>query len=297
MATIGFHADGGMAFLVSPPTDSCIMKIESHKKRSAADSDVVWDSFLPPEYLSAISDPGSVSGYSSSSTTWSALSKKQLYFRACHNSIHKGKLLPLGTHLTRFPEVVEREEINEFEIGGKITVSLLSPMTTYVAYLVFAGNRIGDDPAEVAVGLAGSNNGQNRTVYFHQEHQDGDNDGFFPKKRADGWMESELGEFFNGGDEKGELLMTIQTYDKKFLLIQGIEIRPKKDIDQLLQSDDESMDGCRDTIDISRVSTIDVYRPDTTILVQQQEAEPGLNMVHVLPSETEPVDTSLMFDP
>ncbi|KAK0582076.1 hypothetical protein LWI29_021253 [Acer saccharum] len=66
-------------------------------------------------------------------------------------------------------------------------------------------------------------------------------------------------------------------------------------IDQLLQSDDESM--AAETQEISaELSTIDVYHPDTTILVQQQ-AEQGWNMVHVLPSETEPVDTSLMFDP
>ncbi|KAK2650339.1 hypothetical protein Ddye_017828 [Dipteronia dyeriana] len=60
-------------------------------------------------------------------------------------------------------------------------------------------------------------------------------------------------------------------------------------IDQLLQSDDESAVS----------STIDVHpRPDTTISVQQQQAEPGSSiMVHVLPSETESVDTSLMFDP
>ncbi|KAI9182782.1 hypothetical protein LWI28_028828 [Acer negundo] len=67
-------------------------------------------------------------------------------------------------------------------------------------------------------------------------------------------------------------------------------------IDQLLQSDDELM--AAETREISaESSTIDVYHPDTTISVQQQEAEPGCNMVHVLPSKTEPVDTSLMFDP
>ncbi|KAK0581685.1 hypothetical protein LWI29_016820 [Acer saccharum] len=67
-------------------------------------------------------------------------------------------------------------------------------------------------------------------------------------------------------------------------------------IDQLLQSDDESM--AAETQEISaESSTIDVYHPNTTISVQQQQAEPGWNMVHVLPSETEPMDTSLMFDP
>ncbi|KAK0580341.1 hypothetical protein LWI29_000864 [Acer saccharum] len=51
----------------------------------------------------------------------------------------------------RFSEVVIRGDLCPFEIGGKITTSLLSPMTTYVAYIVFAENRIcwvDDDPAE-----------------------------------------------------------------------------------------------------------------------------------------------------
>ena len=119
----------------------------------------------------------------------------------------------------------------QYEIGGKITTSLLSPMTTYVAYIVFAGDLICDvdyDEVEVSVVLVGCNNGQNRTVYIHRVHQDGDDDGFFPKKRAYGWLESELGEFFYEGDEDGELLMTIYTNMKQNFLVQGIEIRPKK---------------------------------------------------------------------
>ncbi|KAK3232518.1 hypothetical protein Dsin_004399 [Dipteronia sinensis] len=257
--------EGCIAAIISSttPRDACRLTCVSTTFRSAADSDVVWDSFLLPEYPSSSS--------SSSSTTWSALWKKELYFRTCHNLIHNGKMsfwfdLQSGKNCymisarelnivdgdviyewgwfsipevkrrfhmpdCRFPEVVKRSEIGPIEIGGKITTSLLSPKTTYVAYLVFAGNRIwlgDDDPVEVFVGLAGSINGQKRTVYFHREHQDGDDDGFFPKKRADGWVESELGEFFNGGDKDGELLMTIKTTDKEFLLVQGIEIRPKK---------------------------------------------------------------------
>ncbi|KAK2650793.1 hypothetical protein Ddye_018282 [Dipteronia dyeriana] len=106
-------------------------------------------------------------------------------------------------------------------------------MTTYVAYLVFAENHlcwVYDDPAEVSIGLVGSNNGQNRTVYIHREQQDGDHDGFYPKMRADGWLETELGEFFNGDNENSEFLITIKSEMKEGLLIQGIEIRPKKSV-------------------------------------------------------------------
>ncbi|KAK0584735.1 hypothetical protein LWI29_017779 [Acer saccharum] len=125
-----------------------------------------------------------------------------------------------------------RFDAARFQISGKISTSLLSLMTTYVAYLVFAEDLLtyaDYDPVEVDVGLAGSSNCKNRIVYLHQVHLEGDDDGVFPKKRTDGWLESELGEFFNGDNEEGELLMTINTEMKEHLLIQGIEIKPKNE--------------------------------------------------------------------
>ncbi|KAI9197654.1 hypothetical protein LWI28_002166 [Acer negundo] len=140
------------------------------------------------------------------------------------------------------------DEPEVFEIRGKISTSLLSPMTTYIAYLVFfqaffvniedVTSYIEYSPIEVFVGIAGSNNGQRKTVYFLQEYQDGDDNGFFPKKWTGllenefgeryVWLESELGEFFNRGDEEGELLMIVKTTYKDGLIVQGIEIMPKK---------------------------------------------------------------------
>ncbi|TXG46820.1 hypothetical protein EZV62_026114 [Acer yangbiense] len=131
-----------------------------------------------------------------------------------------------------------RYEPEAFEIRGKISTSLLSPMTTYVAYLVFflygdiddehVTSYIEYSPIEVFVGLAESNNGQRRTVYFQREHQDGDDNGLFLKKWAGllenefseryGWLESELGEFFNQGDLEGELLLIVETTNKDGLI-------------------------------------------------------------------------------
>ncbi|TXG62850.1 hypothetical protein EZV62_009844 [Acer yangbiense] len=93
-----------------------------------------------------------------------------------------------GVPDSRFSEVVTRRDISPFEICGKITASLLPPMTSYVAYLVFGKisvRNVDDDLAEVTIGF-GSSNSQSRTIYFHREHQDGDDDGFYPKKREDG---------------------------------------------------------------------------------------------------------------
>ncbi|KAK2643833.1 hypothetical protein Ddye_019028 [Dipteronia dyeriana] len=125
-----------------------------------------------------------------------------------------------------------------FQIVGKINTSLMPLMTTYVAHLVFklTHNFYGFDNnrVEAIVALVGSD-GQTRTVYFHPNQQGivpGDNHGLFPKMREDGWLESELCEFFYGGsDEEGELSITILEIHsgdlKQGLVGQGIEIRPK----------------------------------------------------------------------
>ncbi|KAK4854701.1 hypothetical protein QYF36_000301 [Acer negundo] len=255
------------AISFTSPRDACRLACVSTTIKSAADSDAVWDRFLPPEYLSAISDPVPVSG--SSSSTWS---KKELYLRMGPTLIQNGKLSfwfnrPSGKKCymisarelniawasgdtpwywhwiddfpgARFPEVAELIMVCWFEIRGTIDTSFLSTMTTYVAYLVFKpiDNFSGfeNNPVEVTVGLAGGNV-QNQTVYFDQWQQNivpGDNPGLFPKERGDGWLESELGEFFHGSDEDGELSMTILEINcdigKHGLVVQGIEIRPKK---------------------------------------------------------------------
>ncbi|KAK1561011.1 hypothetical protein Q3G72_033406 [Acer saccharum] len=78
--------EGCIAAVISftSPREACHLACVSTTFRSAADSDVVWDRFLPQEYSSSWS--------SSSSTAWSSLSKKELYLRTRHNLIHKGKL-------------------------------------------------------------------------------------------------------------------------------------------------------------------------------------------------------------
>ncbi|KAJ4969259.1 hypothetical protein NE237_015960 [Protea cynaroides] len=53
-----------------------------------------------------------------------------------------------------------------------------------------------------------------------------------PKERGDGWMEIELGEFFNEKGEDGDVEMSLMEVKggnwKGGLIIQGIELRPKK---------------------------------------------------------------------
>ncbi|KAF7091984.1 hypothetical protein CFC21_094517 [Triticum aestivum] len=65
-----------------------------------------------------------------------------------------------------------------------------------------------------------------RRVVSHKENVT------FPQKRADGWLELELGEFLNEGGDDGEVSISLTETKsgrwKSGLIVQGIEIRHKK---------------------------------------------------------------------
>lgn len=145
--------------------------------------------------------------------------------------------------MNRFPEVAQLLEVCWLEISLKIEASLLSPNTTYVAYLVF---KLTDEPrglehipVETSVGMTdgvkntksvflASEDYVNRRMqmiprYGHlfpfdrhvphrprphaavAEASSANNriNGEYPKQRVDGWMEAELGEVFVDGDDNG----------------------------------------------------------------------------------------------
>ncbi|XP_011036726.1 PREDICTED: putative F-box protein PP2-B12 isoform X1 [Populus euphratica] len=164
---------------------------------------------------------------------------------------------------SRFGEVAELISVCWLEIRGKINATMLSPATLYTACLVFrpTGGLHGLDnqPVEVGVGLVGSECGK-RNVYLDSERgrrqqyhfvnrriglfnrcrivgmpasePARENNGQYPKKRGDGWLEIELGEFFCKEGEGRELEMSVQEVKggdwKGGLIVEGIEIRPKE---------------------------------------------------------------------
>ncbi|XWS57315.1 hypothetical protein CRYUN_Cryun09bG0163200 [Craigia yunnanensis] len=264
------------------PRDACRLSLVSTRFKSAAESELVWERFLPSEYQGVIP----------SSLCFS--SKKELYL--CKNpvlidggrksfSLERGSgkkcymlsardLFIVGSDTptywtwvslpdSRFEEVVELISVCLLEIRGKICISMLSPMTHYKAYLVFkaTAGAYGFDfqPVEASVGLVGTE-GSKRTVYLDAERDRRQryqvvprriglfrrprflglqpsvptraSDDQYPKVREDGWLEIELGEFFNEGCIDGELEMTVLEVKaghwKRGLVIQGIEIRPNQ---------------------------------------------------------------------
>ena len=123
---------------------------------------------------------------------------------------------------------------------------MLSPKTNYAAYLVFKRTDraygFDDPPPRASVGTTGVGEVHQQTVGLGlsviepnqhdqivpppQQHASR------PKQREDGWLEIELGQFFNEGGENDELqirLMKVEAGNVKTgLIVEGIEIRPTK---------------------------------------------------------------------
>lgn len=144
------------------PEDASRAAVVSKGLRSAADSDTVWDKFLPSDLLEIVSKSVSPVVYAT---------KKELYFSLCRSPIliNAGKLrfcvekksgkkcymvgakelgiiwcgdTPWYWDLTshpdsRFSEVAELKSVCWLEIRGIINTRMLSSNTIYGAYLVF----------------------------------------------------------------------------------------------------------------------------------------------------------------
>nr|AFK47300.1 unknown [Lotus japonicus] len=187
---------------LTSPLDVGRLALVSSAFRSAADSDAVWDRFLPDDFNSIISHSSSTAAADSSS---SFKSKKDLYLSLSHNPLIIGdgkksfqlvngkKCYMLSARAlsivwgdtprywrwislpeARFSEVAELVSVCWLEIRGWINTKMLSPETMYGAYLVFkpSGGAYGFEfqSVEVSVGFAGGN-AQRRDVYFDAERE------------------------------------------------------------------------------------------------------------------------------
>ncbi|XP_042405709.1 F-box protein PP2-B1-like isoform X2 [Zingiber officinale] len=173
---------------------------------------------------------------------------------------------------SRFLEVAELINVCWLEVQGKIHSKTLSSKTTYAAYLIFklsdhsyglghplqeASVKIGTQSSTTAICLQLSDMyahlraRRHRVAQFGQglcsrqrlltveETQEAEEEvegigGRAPRPRDDGWMEIELGEFYNYREEgeDGEvhihLLEVKGGHWKNGLIIEGIQIRPKR---------------------------------------------------------------------
>ncbi|XP_015073190.1 F-box protein PP2-B10-like [Solanum pennellii] len=224
---------------------------------SAAESDNVWEAFIPSDYLQAISRSGNLMEFPS---------KKQLYFSLCDTSIlldggklslsvdknTGGKCLMIAARKlgiiwggtpaywewlshpdARFSEVAKLRSISWLDIRGKIGTRMLSKRTSYCAYLVFKleDRFYGLTNVKAVVRFADRESDHDVRERAKVVHFSGEVPGAtLPLIRSDGWMELKMGNFFNDRGENGaveaRLMQTRQTW-KHGLIVQGIEFRPE----------------------------------------------------------------------
>lgn len=126
------------------------------------------------------------------------------------------------------------------DIKCKIDTRMLSPNTTYAAYLVYklADINHGLESVKGVVRLTDSESedeaAERASILYLQQGCSAlrQQAGRYAVLRGDGWMEIELGEFYNeeGDDDLAEArLMEIERmHDKKCgLIVEAIELRPK----------------------------------------------------------------------
>ncbi|KAI3819051.1 hypothetical protein L1987_12873 [Smallanthus sonchifolius] len=274
------------ALSLTSPRDASRLSLVSSVFRSAAEWDAVWESFLPSEIVTqAVEDGLSFSSKKqfrlcdhpliidggNKSFSLDKQSGKKCYMLAARDlSIVWGDTPRYWRWISlpesRFTEVAELISVCWFEVHGRISTSMLSPNTLYVAYIVFKSTSethgFEYQPAEVSIGISGLES-QTKTVFLEPEgeprrrypvmprrrmgmyrrghvaypnpivpmNQSSNGNGPGPKQREDGWMEIELGEYFIKKGEEGELEMSMIEVKggnwKGGLVIQGIEIRPK----------------------------------------------------------------------
>ncbi|KAI3746875.1 hypothetical protein L6452_09317 [Arctium lappa] len=228
------------------------------------DSNAVWERLLPPDYFQVIGRAVSPVVFGSKKQLYLCLSDSHILLDRGYLSFKLDKwsgkkCFMLGARElsitwqddtsywewqsipeSRFPEVCILRKVCWLEIRGKIAAVMLSQNTTYAAYLVF---RIARDsrglavPAKTIVSFGGIETETTnvflqkpgaRSRLWHVPLQN--NDGF-PRKRRDGWMEIELGEFYCDERRDGEVEMAFEEIRhgnwKNDLVVEGIELRPK----------------------------------------------------------------------
>lgn len=252
------------ALSLTSPRDACRAAAISYEFKSAADSDAVWERLLPPDYFEVVARAVSPVVFGSKKQLYLCLSESHILLDRGYLSFKLDKWSGKKCYMlgarelsitcqddtsywewqpipeSRFPEVCILRKVCWLEIKGKIAAIMLSQNTRYAAYLVF---RIARDsrglavPAKTMVSFGGIET-ETTGVFLQKPGARGrlwhvplqNNDGF-PRKRRDGWMEIELGEFYCDERRHGEVEMVFEEIRhgnwKYGLVVEGIELRPK----------------------------------------------------------------------
>ncbi|KAK3159432.1 hypothetical protein QOZ80_2AG0150040 [Eleusine coracana subsp. coracana] len=154
--------------------------------------------------------------------------------------------IPLAKSDSRCKEAVMLRNVCWLEIRGKMHSKMLSKNSGYAAYMVFKidGDSFGldmDYPAQEASVSIGERKSRRPVCVEGCRRRSRIRDGRvrlpvdvqLPQERSDGWTELEMGEFYNEEGEDGEVSISLMEIEEghweRGLIVQGIEIRPKKE--------------------------------------------------------------------
>lgn len=255
------------------PQDACRLSLVSTAVGAVAESDDVWREFVPSDYLEVLSRlADSPLAFKSKKELYLWLcspipfdnGKKMFWLdkptsKKCYMLSARELSITWGNDLlywswkpflqSRFEEVAELVTTWWLEIRARISPRMLSPKTTYTVHLIlnFANRAYGLDslPSEVSIEVGDrqvirgtillrrpEEGGElsKRSTFTEQEEKD---ENRVPREREDGWLEIELGEFFNDGSDGEEVRMSVKEVKgvqlKGGLIVEGIELRPKKE--------------------------------------------------------------------
>lgn len=137
----------------------------------------------------------------------------------------------------RFSEVAKLNGCCWYTIGGKIEARLLSSQTTYAAYFVFkrGEENYGFSSFLVKAYVVLPSKKKITKVVCLKPQKSGPKwrapEGGLPQPRKDAWMEVQLGEFFNGQGDNGEVEIQLRVLEilnwKSGIIVNRIELRPK----------------------------------------------------------------------
>ncbi|CDY17601.1 BnaA06g34200D [Brassica napus] len=254
-----------MVIYRTSPRDACVVASVSKTVKSAAESDLVWEKFLPQDYSSLV--PRSVD-FSCKKEIYMSLANDSVLIDDGKKSIwlEKGSgnkcymLSAMDLNIiwidrplywkwntdpeSKFEKVAELRHVCCFRIRGKISCGMLSKGTHYLVYLVFkrtSGGSVGfeETPMEAQVGFVGKESSKSFVLLEPSRRgvrgeREADGHVEEPKERGDGWSEVKLGNFYisdGGCDDDGDEIDVVETespYWKRGLIIQGFEFRPVK---------------------------------------------------------------------
>lgn len=245
---------------LTSPRDACWSAAVSAAFRCAADSDVVWESFLPPDYRDIISRSDSPVEFSSKKDLFCRLSSTPLLIdggkktfsidkhtnKKCYMLSARELSIAWSTNSlywswkpilhSRFSEAVELIMVSWLEIHGKIKIGMLSQNTTYAAYLVLqlVDRAFGLDTVASEGSIEVGNYKIKRAIDLKSEkfkRWAGREEEIGIGRRGDGWLEVELGEFRCNGRKEEEVNMRFKetkgVHLKGGIVVEGIELRPR----------------------------------------------------------------------